>query len=174
MVPKRNCVKKEFLKLKGTSLSKWVQEPHNLYIDGNLSKYLKKKGVTDSIWYKSIKELQEFANDEEICLFTAYERCIRQTPQLWNSLDNLEDKILGCWCKPSQPCCADVLIKLFNEKKNDEMQKELTTIKNKPGNYVSLFKFNTDDIKQEFGIQTDKYEEYETSVDLTDDDKSKQ
>ena len=52
------------------------------------------------------------------------------------------------------------------------MQKELTTIKNKPEKYVSLFKFN--DIKQEFGIQTDKYEEYETSVDLTDDDKSKQ
>ena len=24
------------------------------------------------------------------------------------------------------------------------------------------------DIKQEFGIQTDKYEEYETSIDLTD------
>ena len=149
MVPKRNCVKKEFLKLKGTSLSKWVQEPHNLYIDGNLSKYLKKKGVTDSIWYKSIKELQEFANDEEICLFTAYERCIRQTPQQWNSLDNLEDKILGCWCKPSQTCRADVLIKLFNEKKA------------------------INDITQEFGIQIGKYEKYETSVDLTADEQSK-
>ena len=68
MVPKRNCVKKEFLKLKGTSLSKWVQEPNHLYIHGNLSKYLKKKGVSDSIWYKNIKELQEIANGEEICL----------------------------------------------------------------------------------------------------------
>ena len=46
---------------------------------------------------------------------------------------------------PQQPCQADVLIKLFNEKKNYEIQ-------------------------QKFGIQTDKYEKYETSVDLTDDE----
>ena len=81
MVPKRNCVKKEFLKLKGTSLSKWVQEPKHLYIHRNLSKYLKKKGNPNSIWYKTIKELQPFANGEEISWLTAYERCIRQTPQ---------------------------------------------------------------------------------------------
>ena len=123
-----------------------IGRANHLYIHGNLSKYLKKKGVSDSIWYKNIKELQEFANDEEICLFTAYERCIRETPQLWNSLDNLEDKILGCWCKPSQPCRADVLIKLFNEKKG------------------------INEITQEFGIQIDKYEKYETSEDLTADE----
>ena len=46
---------------------------------------------------------------------------------------------------PQQPCQADVLIKLFNEKKNYEIQ-------------------------QKFGIQTDKYDKYETSVDLTDDE----
>ena len=145
MVPKRNCVKKDFLKLKGTSLSKWLKEPNHLYIHGKLSKYLKKKGTPNSIWYKTIKELQPFTNGEEICLLTAYERCIRQTPQLWNSLDTLEDKVLGCWCKPTQPCHADVLIKLFVERK-------------------------TNDIKQEFGIEMDKYEKYEPSVDLTADE----
>ena len=145
MVPTRNCVKKEFLKLKGTSLSKWVQEPNHLYIHGNLSRYLKKKGTPNSIWYKNIKELQEFTNDEEICLFTAYERCIRQTPELWNRLDDLENKVLGCWCKPSHPCRADVLIKLFNEKKVNEFL-------------------------DEFGLQNEKYEKYENSVDLTADD----
>ena len=145
MVPKRNCVKKEFLKLEGTSLSKWVQEPNHLYIHRNLSFHLKKKGISDSIWYKDIKELQKFVNDEDEDYLNMYEKCIRQTPQLWNSLDNLENKVLGCWCEPSQPCHADVLIKLFNDKKNDEIQ-------------------------QEFGIKTDKYENYETSVDLTDDE----
>ena len=146
MLPERKCIKKEFLKHEGTSLSKWAQDPNHLYIHRNLSFHLKKKGVSDSIWYKNIKELQEFANDEEICLFTAYERCIRETPQLWNSLDNLEDKILGCWCKPSQPCRADVLIKLFNEKKA------------------------INDITQEFGIQIGKYEKNESCVDLTADE----
>ena len=145
MVPKRNCVKKEFLKLEGTSLSKWVQEPNHLYIHRNLSFHLKKKGISDSIWYKDIKELQKFVNDEDEDYLNMYEKYIRQTPQLWNSLDNLENKVLGCWCEPSQPCHADVLIKLFNEKKNDEIQ-------------------------QDFGIQTDKYEKYETSVDITDDE----
>ena len=52
----------------------------------------------------------------------------------------------GCWCKPSQPCRADVLIKLFNEKKA------------------------INDITQDFGIQIDKYEKYETSEDLTADE----
>ena len=145
MVPKRNCIKKEFLKLEGTSLSKWVQEPNHLYIHRNLSFHLKKKGISDSIWYKDIKKLRKFVNDEDEDYLNMYEKCIRQTPQLWNSLDNLENKVLGCWCEPSQPCHADVLIKLFNEKKNDEIQ-------------------------QDFGIQTDKYEKYETSVDLTDDE----
>ena len=141
MVPKRNCVKKEFLKLEGTSLSKWVQEPNHLYIHRNLSFHLKKKGISDSIWYKDIKELQKFVNDEDEDYLNMYEKCIRLTPQLWNSLDNLENKVLWCWCEPSQPCHADVLIKLFVEKK-------------------------TNDIKQEFGIEMDKYEKYEASVDL--------
>ena len=141
--PKRTCIKRDFLKLKDTSFSKWVQEPNHLYIHGNLSTFLKKKGTSDSIWYKDVKELQEFANDEEISYLTAYERCIRQTPELWNSLDNLENKVLGCWCKPSQSCHADVLIKLFNEKKYTEF-------------------------KQEFGIQENKYEKY--VIDLTTDE----
>lgn len=75
MVPKRNCVKNEFLRLKGTSLSKWLQDPNHLYIHGNLSRYLKKKGTSDSIWYKKIDELQEFANDEEISFLTFF-RCL--------------------------------------------------------------------------------------------------
>ena len=56
-----------------------------------------------------------------------------------------ENKVLRCLCEPSQPCHADVLIKLFVERK-------------------------TNDIKQEFGIEMDKYEKYEPSVDLTADE----
>ena len=124
MCPKRNCLKKEFLDLKGTSFRKWVKDPSHLYIHKNLSKYLKQNNVDDSMWYKDISELQKFVNTnvEEVDITTAYERCIRETPELWNGLDNLENKVLGCWCKPSQPCHGDVLIKLFNEKKNDEVQ----------------------------------------------------
>ena len=44
-----------------------------------------------------------------------YEEHIRNTPELWDALDELEGKILGCWCKP-EPCHGDILIKLMNEK----------------------------------------------------------
>ena len=114
--PTRTCLKRDVLQLKGTSFSQWLKDPNHIYIDRNLAKYAKKDGLSDSVWYKNISELQKFVNDEEIDLLTAYERCIRKTPELWNHLDQLENKVLGCWCKPSQACHADVLIKLYKEK----------------------------------------------------------
>lgn len=45
-----------------------------------------------------------------------YEKHIRNTPKLWKDLDELEGKILGCWCKPD-PCHGDILIKLLKEKR---------------------------------------------------------
>ena len=104
-----------------------------------------KKGVSDSTWYKNVKDLQKFVNDEDKDYLSIYEKCIRSTPELWDSLLNLENKVLGCWCEPSQPCHADVLIKLINEKKNDEIQ-------------------------HQFGIETGKYGKYEICIDLTDEE----
>ena len=115
-IPTRTCLKRDVLQLKGTSFSQWLKDPNHIYINRNLAKYAKKDGLSDSVWYKNISELQKFTNDEEIDLLTAYERCIRKTPELWNHLDQLENKVLGCWCKPSQACHADVLIKLYKEK----------------------------------------------------------
>ena len=115
-IPTRTCLKRDVLQLKGTSFSQWLKDPNHIYINRNLAKYVKKDGLLDSVWYKNISELQKFTNHEEIDLLTAYERCIRKTPELWNHLDQLENKVLGCWCKPSQACHADVLIKLYKEK----------------------------------------------------------
>lgn len=46
-----------------------------------------------------------------------FEKHIRNTPRLWNALEELEGKILGDWCKP-KPCHGDILIKLLNEKRD--------------------------------------------------------
>ena len=43
-----------------------------------------------------------------------YEKHIRNSPDLWNALHELKDKILGCWCKP-EPCHGDIIIKLLKE-----------------------------------------------------------
>ena len=40
--PRRACVKSDYLKLKGTTFSKWLKDSNNQYIHKNLSKYAKK------------------------------------------------------------------------------------------------------------------------------------
>ena len=121
--PRRACVKGDVLKLNGLSFSKWLKHPNNLYIAGNLSKYGKRHGLTDSKWCKNVYELQKFGSyDQDEDFLTVYEQCIRSTPELWNDLDDLENKVLGCWCELSQACHADVLIKLYDEKKMNDLQ----------------------------------------------------
>jgi len=44
-----------------------------------------------------------------------YENYVRNNPDLMNSLDELEWKVLGCWCKP-KACHGDVLLKLLRER----------------------------------------------------------
>ena len=46
-----------------------------------------------------------------------YEAWVRQQPGLMESLEELDGKVLGCWCFP-KPCHGDVLIKLLKERKN--------------------------------------------------------
>ena len=124
--PRRACLKSDYLKLKGTTFAKWLKDSNNLYINKNLAKYAKKNDLSDSIWFKDIGELQKFrSNDEDDDYLTVYERCVRSTPEMWNNIQNLENKVLGCWCKPSEPCHADVLIKLFKEKNNEGQQHKM-------------------------------------------------
>jgi hypothetical protein len=47
-----------------------------------------------------------------------YEKYIRQKPKLMNSLGELENKVLGCWCHPEGCHGGDILIKLVDEHKN--------------------------------------------------------
>ena len=46
-----------------------------------------------------------------------YEDWIKTQSNLMNSLYELKNKILGCWCNP-QSCHGDVLIKLLEEQEN--------------------------------------------------------
>jgi hypothetical protein len=46
-----------------------------------------------------------------------YEKYVRKSPGLMDSIEELRGKRLGCWCKtsPGAPCHGDVLVKLLNE-----------------------------------------------------------
>jgi hypothetical protein len=45
-----------------------------------------------------------------------YRRYIETNPELLNSIDELDGKKLGCWCRPKK-CHGDVLVSILNEKK---------------------------------------------------------
>jgi hypothetical protein len=83
------------------------KEPYDVYI-GRPSKwgnnYSHKEGTLAKFKVNSRQEALE-----------KYENDIRQNKELMNSLHELKDKVLGCWCKPS-PCHGDILIKLLKEK----------------------------------------------------------
>ena len=49
-----------------------------------------------------------------------YETDIRQNKELMDSLHELKDKTLGCWCKPLS-CHGDILIKLLKEKELEDI-----------------------------------------------------
>ena len=49
-----------------------------------------------------------------------YEKWLRRNKKLMNDIGELEDKILGCFCKPL-PCHGDVLVKLVMEYKQRQI-----------------------------------------------------
>ena len=70
--------------------------------------------------WQNIYKVNEYGLSKALEL---YEKHVRETPELWNSLEELEGKVLGCWCiqKPKQGdpevCHAQILMRLINEKK---------------------------------------------------------
>ena len=98
------------------SLQEWLEEDGNLYIAPQLKKYSTNKNIKESLWchrnlsYQHFKE--EITTEEYL---EKYEKFVRR--RLWNKLDSLEGKTMGCWCKDHDKCIGTVLIKLFNEKR---------------------------------------------------------
>lgn len=51
-----------------------------------------------------------------------YREYILTRPDLLDALNELEGKVLGCWCKekPSDPCHGDVLVELIEQRRQRE------------------------------------------------------
>lgn len=88
----------------------------------------KKKGIRpefDVYIGRRIQYHKEFTKDSKWANrssnLEAYENWIRYVPRMWNALDELEGKVLGCWCvntdklEPVQ-CHGQILMKLVQEK----------------------------------------------------------
>ena len=51
-------------------------------------------------------------------VFAKYGEWILTQTWLMNSLDELDGKVLGCWCFPTSPCHGDILGALVRNKKD--------------------------------------------------------
>ncbi|KAL9648785.1 hypothetical protein ABK040_003719 [Willaertia magna] len=55
-----------------------------------------------------------------------YKEYILEKPELLKDLNELDGKVLGCWCKssPNVPCHGDVLVELVNKKLKEEKENQ--------------------------------------------------
>lgn len=103
------CIKKSELNKHGfKDFEDWKKQKKSLYIGRNMSFYV--KGATKSKWHNPYT-VKKYGLKE--CL-KLYEEHIRNS-DLWDDLEELEGKELGCWCETNE-CHGYVLMKLLNEK----------------------------------------------------------
>ena len=107
-------VKKQFLNKAGyNNFQDWIKNPNHVYIGRDMSYYV--EGAKGSKWGNPFKVNVVGINK---CL-ELYEEYIRNNDQLMKQLNELDGKVLGCWCvtNDNDKCHGNVLIKLLNEKK---------------------------------------------------------
>jgi len=86
------------------------KEPYDIYI-GRGSKW----GCPYTIIKDRPTLAKEVVDSKEEAL-SKYKEYVLNSPELMESLDELDGKILGCFCKP-EPCHGDVLLELIAQKK---------------------------------------------------------
>lgn len=102
-------VKKAQLQKNGyKDFNEWIKHPNHIYIGRDMSFYV--PGTIASKWHNPFT-IEKYGLNT--CL-EMYETYIRNSI-LYNHLDELRGKELGCWCYPDK-CHGDVLLRLLAEK----------------------------------------------------------
>lgn len=86
-----------------------LKKPYDVYIGRKNVPY----GLSESKWHNPFIIGKDGTRDEVIEMYREY---IQLMPDLMNSLRELENKTLGCWCSPLS-CHGDVLIELVKKNK---------------------------------------------------------
>lgn len=94
----------------------WASHSDHIYIGRNMTYYV--PGTTESIWHNPYpvavpgkKYKDRYTREESMKLYKQY---ILSNPNLMSKLNQLNGKILGCWCKPLK-CHGDILAELIKE-----------------------------------------------------------
>uniref|UniRef100_A0A7S2JM79 DUF4326 domain-containing protein n=1 Tax=Cyanoptyche gloeocystis TaxID=77922 RepID=A0A7S2JM79_9EUKA len=101
-----NVHKKDLNRRGIANLEEWKTLANSLYI-GRSNAYV--RGATKSKWANPYA-VKKYGLQKCLEMFEDYAR-----QNLWDDLEELQGKELGCWCSPS-PCHGDVLLRLLREK----------------------------------------------------------
>jgi hypothetical protein len=107
-----NIRKKELNKLGYRDLEHWLENPNHIYI-GRYNPYV--KGTYNSKWRNRFS-VNKYGRLGCIRMFRSY---IKKDDQLLNDIHELDNKVLGCWCKP-KACHGNILIQLLKDTKDNE------------------------------------------------------
>ena len=117
-------VKVAFIRPKFNNLLEWCMDCNNIYIGRKGIVFIEKNGSKerfpkqDSIWANPFK-LKGDSEEELTSILNQYYFYIIdkiEKENLYDELEKLRGKNLGCWCKPKR-CHGDVLLYLLSIKK---------------------------------------------------------
>ena len=95
-----------------TNALEWSAQERSLYI-GRAMRYV--PGATKTSRWANPFSVEQYGRDKCLKMFEAHVRANKDG--LWDALEEIDGKELGCWCCP-EPCHGNVLIKLLAEKRN--------------------------------------------------------
>jgi hypothetical protein len=107
-----NISKAELLKQGYRDLEHWLENPDHIYI-GRTVRYV--SGARQSKWANPFSR-KKYGRKKCIDLYDVY---IRDKAELLDQIEELNGKVLGCWCKPDR-CHGDVLISLLKDLVEEE------------------------------------------------------
>ncbi|ARF12429.1 protein of unknown function DUF4326 [Klosneuvirus KNV1] len=103
-------VKKKYLNQAGyKDFEDWSKDPNHVYIGRDMSFYV--KGTKGSKWQNPFP-VKKYGLDKCAELYKEY---MTNNKDLLDQLDELDGKVLGCWCKPDK-CHGDILLELLKQK----------------------------------------------------------
>ena len=128
-----NC-KVSYIRPNYNTIQEWMNHPNHEYIGRRGIVFINKERFPkqDSIWANPFKIGHDVTRDD---VLYKYEKLLRDklytndvnkadaATTYKEDLLKLDGKILGCWCKP-EPCHGDVLLKLIEELKQEQNQKQ--------------------------------------------------
>jgi hypothetical protein len=107
------------------NLEEWMSDHNNVYIARQGIVFIDKVRYPkkSSMWANPFKIKKDLTREDVINQYEIYIRQKIEDENLYDELEKLRGKRLGCWCK-SEACHGDVLLKLLEENSDENSEEE--------------------------------------------------